>query len=746
EAICPINTFQKRRIVRRLIDEQHASGRMRYFGSICSASGFVDLACELISELKRLEIWPEHLRLACESADYTRKHQELCELYEAYQLTLRENQLYDLEGRLWSARDCLRRGQRRPFDNLRLLVVDGFTDFTRTQHEILEHLGDWIQEVIISLPLEFAGEAREFFSKPRQTLSELRRRHPNLSIEELSRTQDSTWPAMSRLEEKLFINPRRAGTALKAEGIEILPARMNQGEMELIGGKIKRLLADGSARPGEIAVVFRRAIDSGTLAAQVFQRLGIPFALEKGQTLDRAPLVRALTALLALDLDDWPFRKLLGALGSNYFQPNWPQWQAGNASKIVEQSIRHLQISRGRGELLQRLEADSDNPTLEILKRLAAVFDRLPEKATISQWAVAWEMLSHEIGLLRVAAQRVGVQSDLNDEASQLDILAWNCLISALSNCDALDKRLKRRSPELDRRGALLALLDIVGSVRLPTLGDEVGYVRILSAPSVRALHIPYLFLAGLSEKVFPLAEREDRLYSEAEYLRLIENGLPLSARADRQRDEMLLFYEVLTRATRRLYLSFPAWDEAAQPLLPSPYLSEAARVLDLSPSLDLEIGDFRPVPAGDEPLSLAQFRVMAFDKAFSEKGDVALLAEYLQNQTNGMKQDATTRLFTAKTPFSPLARNILNALEIAVLRENPLRFSKAEGILSGRATKKLLAAEFSSKRCFTASELEHYAACPFRFLLQNILKLEGPEELSLDSDLKQRGHIVHNT
>ena len=102
---------------------------------------------------------------------------------------------------------------------------------------------------------------------------------------------------------------------------------------------------------------------------------------------------------------------------------------------------------------------------------------------------------------------------------------------------------------------------------------DEASFFDLVG--SVRAMRIPYLFVAGLSEKAFPPPEREDRLYSEAEYVRLIEQGLPLVARRERNREEMLLFYEVITRATRRLYLSYPALDESAQPLSPSPFLTE---------------------------------------------------------------------------------------------------------------------------------------------------------------------------
>ena len=132
--------------------------------------------------------------------------------------------------------------------------------------------------------------------------------------------------------------------------------------------------------------------------------------------------------------------------------------------------------------------------------------------------------------------------------------------MKALGEGDTLAAWLAQRPPELDRRAAFEALKDIIGSDRVGHAGDESGFVRVLSAESVRSLRIPYLFLAGLSEKAFPAPDREDRLYSEADYVRLIDAGLPLVARTERTREEMLLFYEATTRATRRLYLSYPRW------------------------------------------------------------------------------------------------------------------------------------------------------------------------------------------
>jgi len=713
--IRPLTRSMKRQLVRHLIDEQIANGRLQHFHPIAATSGLVDLVCEFISELKRLEIWPDDLRRACQDRGFTLKDRELLDLYEAYQIILRENQLYDAEGRFWSARDWLQQGQRRPFENLRLAVADGFTDFTRTQQEILEQLAGWVDEIIISLPLESEPRRGDLFSKPLKTLRELERRHRNLSVRELPRPEKPSWPALSYLEQRLFINPRRVRPAQSTEGVEILAAAKPQGEMELIGVRIKRLLLEGIARPGDIAVVFRSPQDDGGLAAEVFDRLGIPIAWEMGQMLNRVPVMRALTALLQLDLDDWPFRQLLAVLGSNYFQPDWPQWQAGKATTIVEQTIRNFQIPHGRKRLLDQFITSSvENPTAAVLKLLSDAFDSLPSKATLPQWAKAWDKLAQQTGLLR--------SIDPNNKLN-IDIIAWNRLTAALLAGNTLSRWLNKRAEELDRNEAFRTLMDILGSERMPVADEEAGRVRVLSAASVRSLQIPYLFLAGLSEKAFPPPDREDRLYSEAEYLQLIEKGLPLVARTQRKQEEMLLFYEALTRVTRRLYLSYPALDDAAQPLSPSPYLLEVEQACGDTKITRTETTDIRPIPSVDEPLSAAQFRVKAMADALAPSGDLSFFAGLLQSNN----------------------ANLLAGLETIVLRQDREGFGPAEGMLPGKAAQKQLAREFSSKRCFTASELEQYAACPYRFLLENILKLEPLEDITLELDSLERGQIVHD-
>jgi ATP-dependent helicase/DNAse subunit B len=786
EPVRPLSRSAKRQLVRLLLDEHLQAGRIRHFLPIARTGGLVELVCELISELKRLDIWPDRFRDACRSRGMTAKDAELWAIYEAYQQVLNEHHLYDAEGRFWSARRLLRDGCRAPFERLRLVVVDGFTDFTPPQHEILQILGEWVAELRITLSLDEEPRRGGLFHKPARTLEELCRRHARLVVERAARPAESDWPAMAHLEAHLFANPRQMRPASDTGGVEILAASRQLGEIELIGSRIKRMLTTGTAatggrpaRPGDVAVVFRSLDDVEGLVRETFGKLGIPFVLESGQPLDRSMALAALVGLVRLDVEDWPFRGLLAVLSNTYFRPTWPEWQDGLAVVAAERAIRRLQIPRGRTSLLEQLEREGDRSTgtngtewhsalqgsstgtnesgapganqppegaadaaeerqreaqlaWALLVRLARALDALPERATLGQWADAWRGLGGKTGLLgtieddeRSSEEELPAAPPPSLSSTRFDRIAWETLRNTLHASDRLARSVRRAPPELDRSEALAALVDTLGSVRVRPSLDESGRVRVLSAASARALRIPYLFFAGLAERSFPPPDGHDRLYSDAEQRALIEGGLPLAARTDRSFEEMLVFYEVMTRASRRLFFSYPALDEAAQPLSASPYLEEVDQACGPGRILRTEVRDLRPIPAHDEPLSVAEFRVKAVSAGL--EGDVSLLAGLVQSE-----------------PRAGLAEAVLAGLRMVEARGDRTRFGPAEGILAGRAAQREMATRFGPAWTFTATELEQYASCPYQFFLERVLGIEPLEDLDLTVDYRARGRLAH--
>ena len=740
----PLDALRRRRLVRQLIDQRLAEERLVFFRPLAELGGLVELVCGTISGLKRREIWPARYRQLCEARGMTERDTELLDLYQAYQQTLADNRLFDPEGLLWVAKQAIQQGQWTPLERLRVVVADGFSDFSGSQHDILEQFVRVCDTLVVTLPLEQGSPRPDLWTTPAATLEELRRRHPQLEHTPLERPQQPAWPAMAHLEATLFGNPRQATPAPDTTGLEILAASRQLGEIELVGARIRRLLTEGCPRsggqpvsPGEIAVVFRTlGGDTAPLVREVFGRHGIPLALESTVALERVPALAALLGLMRLVVEDWPFRRLLSVLTSGYFRPDWSEWNAGETPLAVERAVRSLQVPRGRSELLEQLReeelsggsgslsatvedgkggqaahATQGSIALRVMTRLAQVLDELPRRATLRQWASAWQRLAVRTGLWDVLAREPVAEQE-----------AWNLAMESLKADEVLFGWMRQTPPELDRAAALASLEEVLANVPLPSDGDESGRVRVLSATSVRGLHVPYLFVAGLAEKSFPQSHHTNPLDNPLDEAEADGRDDP---QAKHYREEMLLFYQVLTRATRQLTLSYPALDEAAQPLAPSPYLDEVEQACGVGTIVRTEVPDLTPIPRDEFPQTPSEFRIKALANALA--GDSRLMATLVQHES------------------SPgLAENLLAGIRLVRQRQQADRFGPAEGMLQGPAARLSCAEAFGPRRVFSATELEHYAYCPFRYFVDRVLRLRPLDDLELEIDYLARGQIVH--
>jgi ATP-dependent helicase/DNAse subunit B len=747
--IRPLDRVQQQQLIGRFVDEALRRDALRYFGPIAHTDGLIDLVTDLIGDLKRQEIWPDEFRLIGNQLGGATKDRELADLYERYQALLNQHQLYDEPGRFWSARDLLGQGQTAPFTRVSLVVVDGFADFTRTQHEILAILRNRVDELLISLPYdESAGGRQDLFQKSIATLAELERGLPGLVREASPRPAPSKHksPAatFAHIEQHLFRDPRLIKPRAAADGLEILAAPGALGEIELLARRIKRLLVEGHVRngslrvaPADIAVVFRSTADVAPIVREVFDEFGIPFTLDCGIPLSRAPALAALTALARLDADDWPFRGILNLLSNNYFRPTWPEWNSGAAAAPTENAVRALQIPKGRRPLLDALSRWANTPTEEkltdlrrqrqaaarvadaLLRRLAKAFEKLPSTGTAAEWALAIEVLAKDVGMLSLA------QTACDLPIARQDSVALALLLERLRASTEFESQINGAAQQLDRPAILERIEQICKIEQLPREHDDAGRVRVLSAAAARALDIPYLFVAGLSEKAFPAAASDQRIYSADDYQQMNKAGSRFVERHERACEEMLLFYEVVTRAKRNLVLSYSALDEAAQPLSPSPYLIEVERLFAPGAIARDASTNLGPVPTDTEPSCARDFRVKAVAMALDGS---PRLAERLAGRA--AQRESTSAL--------------LRAMRATAARASGEGFGPFEGIFAGETSHDRLVARFGSEHCWSTSQLEEYGYCPYQFFLKRVLRLNEPEDLSLEVDHYLRGRRVH--
>ena len=159
-------------------------------------------------------------------------------------------------------------------------------------------------------------------------------------------------PAIDHLARRLFANPRETTPASDARRDR---SRSRRRDRE---GKSTCWPAESSgccwtaSLPREIVVAVRDLDGYGGLIDEFFSAAGIPFACEAGTPLSRLAPFKALANLLALELEDWPFRRLMGLLDCGLFRPAWEETAQGEAMRDVAAELRRWELEGGRERIL----------------------------------------------------------------------------------------------------------------------------------------------------------------------------------------------------------------------------------------------------------------------------------------------------------------------------------------------------------------------------------------------------------
>lgn len=750
QRVAPLSPTMQRMILRRIVDRLLDQKELRYYAGIAGTAGFLDLVASFIAELKRSETWPEDfLKACCAPGSLPRQRdRELAEIYRRYQNALLDHGVYDSEGRFWSACQSLKNGEWGAFERLDLVVLDGFSDFTHTQLEILRLLAGRAQQFVVSLPLEEPTTRGDLFAKSKSVLEQLRR-IGQVSLVPLSGSTASVPskesanrilpPAVEHVSRHLFANARSISRAESADGLEIVAAAGQQGEVNWLAARVKTLLIEG-ARPEQIVIAFRDLADYRDLIVDTFESAGIPASCASGIPLDRVPVCRALIQVLQLEAEDWPFRRLLGVLDSSFFQPDWNEL-GGAAIRSVAEVLRRFKLGEGRERILEWLReacreaeapaapADADrlppfvlNRARRLLERLSRVTEKLRQPHDLEHWAQCVGSLITDLGFAK--------------EPPGIEGLPTNLATSATDDCDRVERLLfdaakseKILGEEPVRRTLpqfLLEFSDLLKHADARMAASESGRVRVLSTEHVRNLDVPYLFVAGLTERSFPRRQNDDCLFSEFERRALNDRGLRLAHRAERAQEEMLMFYSVVTRARKRLTLSYPAVSANGEPLSCSPYLT-ALQELFTTEALPVHLEEqLDPIPTPERVLSNSDARVRGLFETLDRKpGLLRSVAEIPGNLST--------------------VQAILSAADMHAARFHSPGFTNFEGVLENPENLAWVAERYSPAREFSATQLEAYAACPFQYFVSNLLGVEPLPVVELETEYGRRGTLVHD-
>ncbi|MCU1264300.1 MAG: hypothetical protein JWM21_618 [Acidobacteria bacterium] len=277
----------------------------------------------------------EHSRMLPAQIDFD---QDLALIYATYFNLLEQNHLSedDADGlrALQILRDTVVGKVILPrLENVQLLVLDGFFDFTPAQGEMLKLLIPQIPQVVVNLNKDDRNP--EIFAPFNSTIDQLSSaadfdiKHSPVNL--------TTQGALSVLRENLF-NPALAKLELSHDS-ESEDARHGQSEiryfdctdreteLRVIAKEIKRLVLLEDYHLSDIALVVRERTSYAETITRVMREEGLPCSLDRRITVDEIPATRAALKLLGvlndLALDEASVLKmpqLADQIKSGYFR------------------------------------------------------------------------------------------------------------------------------------------------------------------------------------------------------------------------------------------------------------------------------------------------------------------------------------------------------------------------------------------------------------------------------------------
>jgi ATP-dependent helicase/nuclease subunit B len=528
-----------------------------------------------------------------------------------------------------------------------------------------------------------------------------------------------------------------------------------------------------------MAILLRAPGHYRTAIAEALRRAGIPGHFARG-TLLPDPSGRALLALLACAEEGLSARRFaeyvsLGEVAQPDAEGAPPTgdeeaWAPPDDAELSSEEEHELGDERIAGELSG--DPDRSPPRRHEPPRAPRKWEQILVDAAVIGGRARWErrLAGHAESLRRARDSAKGDEAQANRltrELEQLEALQRFSL-PLLAELEALPKDgatwgewLRRltavatralRHPErvltllaqlapmsevgpVKLREVRLVLAErLAGLTRAPSRRRE-GRVFVGSIDDARGLSFGVVFVPGLAERIFPQKLTDDPILTDEEREAL---GGELATRRERAWLERLHLHLAVGTAQQRISLSYPRLDaEQARPRVPSFYALEVLRAAEGS------LPNFTELARRAERAAPAQLGWPAPkdpDQAIDViERDLATLHS-LFHQPEAPPVGAARYL----VEVNPYLARALRRYGRRIRR----RWSVADGLLEPRPEAlEALEAHRLEARPYSPTVLQHFAACPYRFLLSGIHKLsprEVPEPLE-QIDPLQRGSLVHD-
>lgn len=573
------------------------------------------------------------------------------------------------------------------------IFIDGFTDFTAQEQNVIRALLKKGAEVTVCLTLDTLGAGSELYAAPRRTahllIADAEALNLPHAVQELPQAAMGRDAALRILNEHLFSytgetfpDEHGALSLYEADGIE--------AECELAAAKALSLVR-GGCRWRDVAVAARGFESYQGALERAFAHYGVPLYCTQRTDLLQKPLGALISAAYDVISGGWDSEDVIATLrtGLTALSPEDADllenyallWSVrGTMWTRTEPWTQHpMGYGQEEDDESRAWLARIDSLRREAARPLRALEFASKEAATARGQAMALARFFDSLGLaerLETLAQtlRADGREALAAEYEQI----WEILIGALEQFAAI-----LGETEMDAEGFSRLFLLMLSKYDVGTIPVSLDRVTAGELDRMRRRGVKHLIFLGCTDDRIPRAGEAPGVFSIEERQELLAHNVDIGG--GREEDlwrEYALAASALSLPDSSLTMVRSLMGAEGQPLSEAFFVTRAKQLFGLSPQKaePLRCKTLSPAPA----LELAA-RAM---RGAEDKGSKAAYAWYAEKEPEKLAQ-----------------------------------FRRRAALLRSSLSPERSQALFGQQTRLSASRTERYAACPYAFFLEYGLK-----------------------
>ena len=731
-----------RLMVLRALLLRHAD-ELKLFRGSARRAGFAQELGVLLAELQEHQFTPAKLRSLAADEKLRRelrdKLHDLALLSEKYAGWLRERDLQDANNLLDFATGALQDEFQIPNSKFQIesLWLDGFAEMTPQEISLLAAVAPFCGRATLAFCLETEPTPEtswlSIWSAIGKTFQLCRAQIANLpgcktEVETLRRVPDKNRfvenAELAQLEKNWPEPTDTDSKKLKIQNskfkISLAVCANPEAEAMFAAREVLKFVRSNNAgnRFRDCAVLVRQLDDYHQPLARVFRRYGIPFFLDRRESVAHHPLAELTRNALRTVAFDWRHDDWFAALKAGFspvaeteidrlenaaLESGWrgKKWREPLPDEICER-LRKL-IFPPFENFRAALEKHNFKPNgVQLAERLHELWNDLRVEPTLERWTLGDE------------------KSAIRNPQSAIHSTVWEQMNSWLDNLALAFPR-----EPLALRDWLTILEAGLANLTVGVVPPALDEVLIGAIDRARNPALKFALVLGVNESVFPAAPPAPVIFTNSDRDELERQNVPFGAnRFDQISRERYLGYIACTRADEKLALAFSRQSADGKTLNPSPFIGQMKWIF---PQLAIE-----EFSAGLDWHEAEHANELVAPLAENQN---AVAAEVTRLKSNG-SQSLLTSAATGEKWRDLLEIPALKFLseKIAALREP----AEAEN-LSPALAEKLYGPVLKS----SVSRLEEFAQCPFKFFVRSGLCANERKVFELDA--RERGNFQHD-